>query len=206
MDGLALMVSRAVLFSVIREYIVASRVGDGTLSYVETAALSADQAAESSTSHIWAKLEEATKDQMIQWGQVVQVAIAADDMPPPSELATLEPMPIVPLNESEMIAFPQRDLIIDVWQAHDLRMRFDALLKREDAPSPSKIKLRLIERNGTLFTQEVNKPQNGLVAVGRGGGEIIEYQGERPEEEPDAAAKEPAVAADGPFADLFPMT
>lgn len=48
----AIVITRSQLRQVIEDYIAASRVGD-TLSYVETAKLSAAEAAESSTSRIW---------------------------------------------------------------------------------------------------------------------------------------------------------
>lgn len=48
----AIAITRSQLQQVIEDYIAASRVGD-TLSYVETAKLSAAEAAESSTSRIW---------------------------------------------------------------------------------------------------------------------------------------------------------
>lgn len=48
----AIAITRSQLRQVIEDYIAASRVGD-TLSYVETAKLSAAEAAESSTARIW---------------------------------------------------------------------------------------------------------------------------------------------------------
>jgi hypothetical protein len=51
-----IFITRSQLFAAIEKYIADSRVGE-TLSYVETAKLSAVEAAESSTSRLWGALE-----------------------------------------------------------------------------------------------------------------------------------------------------
>lgn len=84
----AIAITRSQLQQVIEDYIAASRVGD-TLSYVETAKLSAAEAAESSTSRIWQGLcvvdpVPATafeiSSQLLSAAAVEEVALAAESL------------------------------------------------------------------------------------------------------------------------------
>jgi hypothetical protein len=71
----AIVITRSQLRQVIEDYIAASRVGD-TLSYVETAKLSAAEAAESSTSRIWDGLCE--QEPVVHEPDVAQVLFALE--------------------------------------------------------------------------------------------------------------------------------
>jgi hypothetical protein len=68
-------ITRSQLRQVIEDYIAASRVGD-TLSYVETAKLSAAEAAESSTSRIWVGLCQ--QEPVVHEPNVAQVLFALE--------------------------------------------------------------------------------------------------------------------------------
>lgn len=58
----AVTITKQSLRQAIFDYIVQSRTGDNTLSYTTTAAMSADDAADSSTERLWALLDNPQQD------------------------------------------------------------------------------------------------------------------------------------------------
>jgi hypothetical protein len=106
----AIVITRSQLRQVIEGYIAASRVGD-TLSYVETAKLSAAEAAESSTSRIWDGLSAADNVPPTQFERgATLLAMTPEDM----EIARA-------LGEMPAGSFSEAPLITEFTCAEDLR-------------------------------------------------------------------------------------